>query len=472
MRPFKADLDAASLLGSPALPPFEWLTEIPDWILLDQLAGDITVIMEGPEIGRAAGIYYSHDSCYMNEPGECWLPPASLSGNEAFLVGKMPYSQFGDHPDVLVGTIPITGGHTPEDLEFAEAVEYRNDLPERQRLVGTLWDIILPRDMENDLEGERQVGIFLGAATPEMTVGEALMVNRSGLSGEWWPRYDFTAVDGSTVDMALDALGPVLVTKAAIPTNRGGKANADIELGYSRAASGVVQGPKLIQLQENDMGTKAAKLRVDAITACQTCRVKQASTDDTEACCDACATKEADTKAAEMDSTDMGEEETEEESGDTMEDSGLTERLATLEAVVADHEGAIASLLASGADTDATATVQTATTATHSRLAALPAGMTYGNARDELNAVVQELVPSGPGGDVWVWVMDFDETHVIYEWEGNGEFTTFRQPYMFEGNDAVLTGDPEEVMKQYAPIDTPDEAPAEEAPAEPEPAAV
>lgn len=450
------DLDNEAPLGAPNLPPYAWLTELPEALLADQQAGDITVIMSGPETGRAFGIYYDHDVCYLNDPGECWLPPASPSANEAFVVGTMPYSQFDDElNDVLVGTIPITGGHTPDDLGFEEAVQYRNDLPERQRLVGTLWDIMLPRDIEDESAGERQVGIFIGAATPEMTVGEALMVNRSGLSGEWWPRENFVAMDGTTVDVALDALGPVLVTKAAIPTNRGGEANASIEIGYSRAASGVVHGPKLIQLQESNMGTKADKLRVDAVTACQTCRVKKAATADTGACCDECAAAEeakhadVETKTAEETTDTMGEE--------TSDNGDLAERVSSLEAVVASHESAIAELLASGVDSDAeeTAARQQASRAPLGRLAALPAGMSYGNARQALDAAVQALVPSGPGGDVWVWVMDFDETHVFYEWEAQGELGTYRQMYSFEGSDAVLTGEPEEVVKQYAPASEP-----------------
>jgi len=230
-----ADMNFNDALGAPILPPREWLTEIPDWLIEKQIDGDITVILQGDELGRAAAIYYDHDVCYMNEPGECWKPPASPTANEAFLIGTMPYEQFDLGDDIHIGAIPIRGGHTSTDIEqFDDAVAARNDTPEDQRLVGTLWDVMLPRDINDPEAGERQVGLFLGAVVPETTIAEAMMINRSGLSGEWWPREGFTATDGTLVEqLVLDAMGPVLVTKAAIPTNRDGQTNANVDFAYS-----------------------------------------------------------------------------------------------------------------------------------------------------------------------------------------------------------------------------------------------
>lgn len=508
------DLDFDAPLGAPNLPPREWFTEIPEQLLLNQVDGDITVAMTGDELGRAFALYYDHDVCYMNEPGECWQPPASPTGNEAFVVGSIPYSQFGQGEDLHVGAIPIAGGHTSTAIdEFEDAKAARNDTPENQRLVGTLFDVMLPRQFD-EVDGElvpnmeagvRQVGLFLGAAVPEMTVAEALMVNRSGLSGEWWPREGFTDIEGNYhAELVLDALGPVLVTKAAIPTNRGGQANANVELTYARAASGAWRGPTIrttTRIGEPEMNVK--DITVDPKTACAQCAIKRAATNKTAACCTACGDAEAeaekiakaqaedaeatsastDAKVAEGDSSLPSgggpTDEMDNDSGDVAAQLGeAMERIGQLEAVVMQHEQLLAQINASGVDAEeaTTATRLAARKATPKRrVAQLPEGLTYEQLRNEISSAVRSLEGEGE----WVWLLDFDDESATYEFESSEGITTYQQAWSYDGANVSLTGDRTEVVLTYtpAPGGTPavdstgdDGAPAVDAPAAPAPA--
>ena len=288
------------LLGAPTLPNRRWLSEVPDFVL-GLGAGDIHVETEGPELGRAAGLYYDHDVAFMNDTTAPWYPPASPTGNEAFHVGHLNYD--GDH--IPVGTISIGGGHSNVDMTFEEA-QANHDRPEYQRLVGTLWDVMLPRA---DGTGERQVGLFLGAATPETTVGEAQRINRSGLSGEWWPRFNMRTVHGTITD-GLDALGPVLVSRAAIPTNRAATlqrttpecpACERLQLTMTTAATGHPQTPT-INIDGDRQALKAAAASVQTHLAPVQPHIPATIPATPLAASPCCETCRLESKVAEMDS--------------------------------------------------------------------------------------------------------------------------------------------------------------------------
>lgn len=411
-----------SPLGSPLIPPREWLLEVPEWFWTAS-AGDIKVVLTGDETGRAAGLYYDHDVCYMNDLNECWLPPASPSNNEPFHAGHIPYSDFDLGEDIPVGTIPITHGHTDTDLPFEEAVQARNDLPERQRLVGTLWDVMMPRDRDDPSAGERQVGLFLGAATPEMTVGEAMMVNRSALSGEWWPRRNFIASTGQTVDIALDALGPVLVSRAAIPTNRRGKhqtMNSELSQAavYTRTAAGVVLGPSIYHFGDQPMEPAPAGLTPAAASV-----VEPATT--AAPCCDACAGKDNEPATA---ATDDG--------------MATVEDLAMFDERISRIEGWIAKQMAADIVDPAEATVRRAAV-----------GVSHGDLRARLDQAIRSA--HGDSNDeTYIWIVDVFDESVIYEVERADDVDTFEQNYdVDEDGSVTLAGTPMAVVREttYAP---------------------
>lgn len=291
-------------IGAPLIPQKHWLFEVPDWVL-GLGAGDIHVETDGPEVGRAAGLYYDHDVAYLNDTSAPWHPPASPTGNEAFHVGHIDYrtgqadltlaSTTPTHDDwVPVGTISAYGGHSSVDMSFEEA-QANHDKPEYQRLQGTLWDVMLPR---SDGSGERQVGLFLGAATPNTTFDDALTINRSGLSGEWWPRFNMRTIHGTITD-GLDALGPVLVSRAAIPTNRAAtlqRTNPDcpacerLQHTMTTAATGTISTPT-INIEGDRQALKAAAASVQSHLA--PVQLHNPATIPTNAvaaspCCEAC----------------------------------------------------------------------------------------------------------------------------------------------------------------------------------------
>lgn len=509
--PIAAELNELNFndpIGAPVLPPREWFTEIPDQLLLNQIDGDITAVLQGEELGRAWAIYYDHDVCYMNEPGECWVPPASPSGNEAFVIGTMPYSQFDMGEDIHVGAIPITGGHTDTSIDsFDDARAARNDTPENQRLVGALYDIILPRQFDmidgelvpNEEAGERQVGLFLGSLVPETTVAEAMMISRSGLSGEWWPREGFVDLNGDTVNqLVLDAMGPVLVTKAAIPTNRGGQANATIDVGYARAASGAWRGP--IRNTRSGEPMKVKDITVSPRTACAQCAIKKKVQGKTAACCKACGDAEEQATAAGETSTVDADETlpteaavvaegdlTEANDGDDLSEgsddgdvaslrgelSAAMERIGDLEGIVMEHESILAQINASGVDaeeqTTASRLADERATRTAGRVASierkvaqLPEGLTYNALREEISSAVRA---SETSDDDWRWLVDFDDDTVTYEIDDDSGIRNVQQGWSFADGNVTLTGNPVDVVMQFVPAPG-GEAPAADAPAD------
>lgn len=426
--------DPAAPLGASLVPPHEWVTTIPEW-LFGAAAHDVHVELdpEHEDFTRAAGLYYSHDSCYMNDTSECWLPPASPSGNEPFYSGHADYG--GDVGRVLTGTIPIFGGHTDTTLSYDEAMQARNDRPEDQRLVGSLFDLILPYDPEHLAETvddperslalglARQAGVFLGSATAEMTVGEAVTVNRSGLSGEWWPRRNFVSTTGSLISLGLDALGPVLVTRAAIASNRQGRASAagshlPLAASYTRTASGPVIGPRKIYgatmaaVTTNASPKWAGTSVAAAAPVIDTSTAPAAGGAPRVACSGGCGgTATAETVEATCGPCSGADPGTDDEA--TTDDVMISEP----DAVLARMEGALAQLTAPTlVPLDDGPAGRTLT-----RTAAL-SGVSWQNRKDFLRtaaqAVFPQIIADGLGLDVdedvyGVYISDFDDTEVI-----------------------------------------------------------
>lgn len=192
-----ASVTADTPIGGPMYPPRSWFTDIPeghpDWTWD---ANGITVVTGGPDKGRAFGVPYDWTTLVAGTGRTFGPSPTSFAH---FYNGNTHVTCEDGGKIGPVGSIPLLGGHAPRSIRLAEdAVGWRAaNEPEHQRLVGRLIDV-----------PEHRCTVFLGYALPEMTHGEAALVNRSGSSGD--QRY-------SRLAGRPDQTGPVLVTHSGQP---------------------------------------------------------------------------------------------------------------------------------------------------------------------------------------------------------------------------------------------------------------
>lgn len=190
------------LIGSPDPFPLEWVERAPDWLGNGE---GVRVVLNGPEVGRAAGYIRLHGSCFEDGTGACRQPPPVPY--EAFHRGEAEViDEHGQVKEISVGAIAIVGGHSSRGgaKTSTAAIEFI-DQPEKAKLRGVL------------LEDERGL-LFLGCGRPDLTRAEAVMINQSDTSGEWWPLFERGANgqvglvgNGSGYDM----IGVALVTGGA-----------------------------------------------------------------------------------------------------------------------------------------------------------------------------------------------------------------------------------------------------------------
>ena len=183
-------------LGCPDPFPLSWLEMRPDW--LEPREG-VRIVLDGPELGRAAGYIRLHDTCYQDGTGACRIPP------------KVPYTAFyrgdaqviddnGEVREVPVGSIAVIDGHSDSRATHRHAVAHL-DKPEKMKLRGVLI--------------EDEVGLlFLGCGRPDLTRAEAVMVNQSDTSAEWWPLYEMDET-GRVGLVGHDLIGIALVAAGA-----------------------------------------------------------------------------------------------------------------------------------------------------------------------------------------------------------------------------------------------------------------
>lgn len=183
-------------LGCPDPFPLSWLEMRPDW--LEPREG-VRIVLDGPELGRAAGYIRLHDTCYQDGTGACRIPP------------KVPYTAFyrgdaqviddnGEVREVPVGSIAVIDGHSDSRATHRHAVAHL-DKPEKMKLRGVLI--------------EDEVGLlFLGCGRPDLTRAEAVMVNQSDTSAEWWPLYEMDET-GKVGLVGHDLIGIALVAAGA-----------------------------------------------------------------------------------------------------------------------------------------------------------------------------------------------------------------------------------------------------------------
>ncbi len=151
----------------PAYPPRAWFYEKPDWLEPGQR---LTVVTDGPEIGRVAGYYFDRDSCILDGTATCWRPPPSPSGFDMFHQGNV---ETEDGEIVRVGVVGQTGGHASPFTDIATTQAHYGD-PSRQRLLVRAFD-----DLDNG-------GAYVvGAVAPNLTYGDIAEIRRSSLSGDW-----------------------------------------------------------------------------------------------------------------------------------------------------------------------------------------------------------------------------------------------------------------------------------------------
>lgn len=202
----QSDLFAPDLLA----PPGEWFVEFPDWFGEIE-TGKVWVDSQG----RVAGRTYRSGACLLDgNADECWTPPPSPTGYEAFHQGAQPTRTGAVVP---VGVIGGKADHAPLHLSFDQAARYYQNTG-AQLMTGRAFDAP---------EG----GYFLGAILPHLTVADVAMIRRSGLSCDWrWRKRDNA---GRPLN-AYDNLGPWLVTRPGLPLDR---ADAQRPFRAVRAAS-------------------------------------------------------------------------------------------------------------------------------------------------------------------------------------------------------------------------------------------
>lgn len=188
-------------LGAPDPFPLAWLEEPPDWLGRNE---GVRVVLGGADVGRAAGYVRLHGSCYQDGTSSCRVPPPV--SYETFYRGQAEViDRDGARREVAVGAICVVGGHSMSASggnagSHTEAIEFM-DRPEKWKLRGVLV--------------EDHIGLlFLGAARPDMTRAEAVMVNQSDTSGEWWPIYEQDAHGVPTL-VGHDLIGIALVAGGA-----------------------------------------------------------------------------------------------------------------------------------------------------------------------------------------------------------------------------------------------------------------
>lgn len=181
-------------------PPADWFFEPPAWF------DDTTKIWIDSD-GRAAGWYYQAGVCIIDgNENQCWMPPASPTGNEMFHQGSVLALDQGTPVVLEVGVIGGGGDHAPAWMTPEQAATYYQDV-DKQRLVGRIYD------------DPNKGGYFLGAVLPSTTVAQVASIRRSALSGDW--RYRRTDLAGHRLN-GYDSLGPWLVTRPGLPINRMG----------------------------------------------------------------------------------------------------------------------------------------------------------------------------------------------------------------------------------------------------------
>lgn len=187
---------ALAPLGCPDPFPLEWLEVRPSWLAAKE---GVRVVLDGPELGRAAGYVRIHGTCYQDGTGSCRIPPEVTY--EAFYRGEAQViDEHGEVREVAVGSIAIVDGHSDPRGTHRAAVQHL-DKPEKMKLRGVLI--------------EDEVGLlFLGCGRPDLTRAEAVMVNQSDTSAEWWPLYEM-GDDGRVGLVGHDLIGIALVAAGA-----------------------------------------------------------------------------------------------------------------------------------------------------------------------------------------------------------------------------------------------------------------
>jgi len=217
-----ADRRPTDKLGAPMHPPRAWFYEPPPWV--DPGANGVSVVLHGPETGRAAGYVYDWNTCWLNgTSGACEPIEPSPTGCEVFYSGgSNVISVEGDR--IPVGVVPYKGGHAPRHLSAQESRSWM-DNPAFQGLVG--------RVVEDDIGG-----LFLGQVIPELTVEDAVMIERSKVSGHWCWRYGMRDPDtGRKLGDGYDFIGLSVTSYAAIPRSSSAHGRLPtIEHGYAKVA--------------------------------------------------------------------------------------------------------------------------------------------------------------------------------------------------------------------------------------------
>lgn len=309
-------------VGAPIIPPAEWFTEWPEWAdptsMTPEKPSSVVTVLQGPETGRVAGVFAQPGQCYLNDPTQCWTAQPDPSGYTMF---HRPFAaRAGDGSTVMVdaGVLgAMNGGHAPDQPSLEREVSTIAN-PDLHLAVVRAWDMVW--------SDGNTYQVVTGCLVPEATVGAALYLNRSGLSGVWRCRHQWATDDN---EGGCRGLGPQVVTRPALPHR---------PMAGVRAAAVTEE----TNMETMDLAGQVAELRDVVAGLLQTDRTVKAC---------ACQTKAAaDTSAPTVAPGDVPEDTTgdttDQESGRVDELSArvdsLTELVETLARHVAELETAVA----------------------------------------------------------------------------------------------------------------------------------
>ena len=308
-----------SSAGAPLVPPVEWFNEWPEWAdptaMTPEQPASITVVLRGPETGRVAGVFAQPGQCYLNDPDGCWTAQPDPTGYSLFHRPFHAVDRSGGVVTVQAGVLgAVNGGHTPgqPSMEHEMSVIANPDL-----------HLAMVRAWDYEVDG-RVFQVVTGALVPEATIGGALYLNRSALSGVWRCRTRWT--DDDTTG-GCRSLGPQLVTRPALPHRQlagfaltmedpmDTEPSVDVDVADLRSAV-LVLHHELRALADS---------RVTAAACCEACAAKK---QPAAGCSGGCRSVQAAETTGDIVMTDTAD------TADTADTSGLADRVDALAELV------------------------------------------------------------------------------------------------------------------------------------------
>ena len=159
-------MDSDGLFDAPLFPPAEWFVDVPGWF--DPFGAPVQVGFDGADRGRVAVLVAPYDECLLDGSDECWTAPRSPSGYSWAHVGEAITVDGGR---VRVANIGAAVDHAAPGVSIDAAVDhYANTALQRFR--------VRYHDTDFGVVG-------LGVVAPGVSVAEVVDAVGSAVSGDW-----------------------------------------------------------------------------------------------------------------------------------------------------------------------------------------------------------------------------------------------------------------------------------------------